>query len=998
MSEDNYTRKRRASVSDGEDDNYEPSLGPNHKNQNTGATTTTTGNTNAEHSTGGWNSNVKRVRRTYLPQQVESTKLLIQQISTIGEHPLELKAQLEHLSHAIVNHLNNYAIGKEEADGDVKTWVGDYLYGLIVEQPHKLRIVASLIELISVIDDESFVGWFVEYLGFKLQELLDGVSKVKNGDGDDNDAEEISGECGWVTRVKQIVRFLISISGVIASGLDKSIDVVNEFLKLAVELQHGTEVRTPLAELLYVDMVLSIPFIYATIRDLNQNDGDRDQCEKLLETARGFEIRCEKGNPLLMHFGAGDSKPYQSKLLIDLILPSVVNITDDELDLFVPYRSLIKDQLPDMEPKVQLPYIKFPEVSALKQVILSGSVDSLFTYQRYVLELFQDVGGLKTVPEPSSYVSLLLRDILQDLIQSMEFNRVTVAKQLLSMNIFFNEFKFAKWNSSLDKLSVIDDLSTGGLDLLEKLQSDSGLADSEMKQTMIKYAESIQAEFKSGYKSTFKMEHIIVNVIFELMLCFNDNKIPNVYYETLLTDICARDYINLKKISETISVDSGNVNFAKTLENVIRFLFDNVVSLDYDLSCRIVDFMLVQLSNFGFEWNWNSWDESTKQLEMIKYHPKIRFIRWIIGKLIRVSNPRVVMASLPESMYHYLNLELMDQKQVHDYDSKFFGEKLASDWDSLNDPKNWLIKVEEIRPDAGNAEIYGVVDQYHFNDVDHGLNEYCHLMYENIQEGGENLKEFQDLVKDLKEKYEGEKETPFERYLVTLVVQSTCIIGSRSLSVIEGGALELCNDKLKLVLGMRLDDEGEEIDYSLFEGESDLKERQKWLIGGVLRLWNREPRVGYLVLEKFMNRGFVTAELILESLFENSDNLVIVNELYGVELFDRLVSEFGWSILRLFVELSSKEIDSLTEKLNSDSNNVWQEIYSEEFEKMSEVSDNEGGKETELKWGLRSLVELTKSKLRQFHELINLEEIEDTLEKIGSKVTVSDLLKDLKQL
>ncbi|GME83361.1 unnamed protein product [Ambrosiozyma monospora] len=274
------------------------------------------------------------------------------------------------------------------------------------------------------------------------------------------------------------------------------------------------------------------------------------------------------------------------------------------------------------------------------------------------------------------------------------------------------------------------------------------------------------------------------------------------------------------------------------------------------------------------------------------------------------------------------------------------------------------------------------------------------------------MQEFNNLVADLKNKIQ---ETDpdhklvanFDRYLVSLVAQSICIIGSRSLSVIEGGALELCGGKLRKVLGLKPDENEEEetgeLDNNQFEplDEAGIALRQSWLIEGVLRLWNNEPRIGYLILEKMKNKGFLKPYQLLESLFKNNENLIAVTECYATELLNRLINdsidaaaggaeggeEDKAKLLQAFNECVIRNVNLFVEKVEID-------FSSENIDKFTEAETID--QDDEIRWGLRNLLDLLKMYLRNYLSILDISGLKKLIEEEASeKTNVKEHLNEL---
>ncbi|GME68004.1 unnamed protein product [[Candida] boidinii] len=336
------------------------------------------------------------------------------------------------------------------------------------------------------------------------------------------------------------------------------------------------------------------------------------------------------------------------------------------------------------------------------------------------------------------------------------------------------------------------------------------------------------------------------------------------------------------------------------------------------------------------------------------------------------------------------------------FDRQFFGELVDTtiDYNSYNEGDEEGRNVDSIPEDAGNAEIFSLIDQFHFNNQEHPFHEICNSIYSNIQEN-ESLQEFNDLIFKLKEEVsKDEKNTVkiFSKYLVTLVVQSICIIGSRSLSVIEGGALEICGDKLRKVIGLSVIDKetNEEVllendQFEVLTGDEEkLNQRQSWVIEAVLRLWVNESRIGYLILEKMKNKGFISSIQLVKSLYIDEENILPITNVYAFELLERLINDGDdKSVLRTSITKIIDNINIFTEKIDTGD---------DESQLILTPSDeSEVNQETELKWGFNSLLSLLKFQIKNYlNDLneINALEIFNNIEHQATREYIKDSFND----
>lgn len=157
---------------------------------------------------------------------------------------------------------------------------------------------------------------------------------------------------------------------------------------------------------------------------------------------------------------------------------------------------------------------------------------------------------IETVPPTSDIASSIVRDSLNDTIDLLDFNRNAAAKFLIDLDCFFAAETFVKRATQYDKLRNVDE-----------------------------------------GKSTWKPEDLIVDAVFSQLFQLPAPAHRLVYYHSVLTEAC--------KIAPAA--------VAPSLGRAIRWLYNNVGSLDLELVYRFMDWFSHHLSNFGFTWKWTEW-------------------------------------------------------------------------------------------------------------------------------------------------------------------------------------------------------------------------------------------------------------------------------------------------------------------------------------------------------------------------------------------------------
>lgn len=982
---------------------------------------------NEEHGGGH-----KRQRRAFLPKIIELAKRITVDISCLGDNPQYLTKDLDSISLPISKEL-------EVAD-EFRNAILEFFYGMAIEQPHKVHCLSGLIQLCNVKNPK--VGqYIIEYLHSKVQEILDGLSDEESVEKNEQDEANMiiygSSECGPWDRLKLMLRFLASLTPILEDY--SVVTIFKTFLETSVNLQQeiGGETRSALSEMIFFSIISSIPYIIASDRN---NEELKIRCNELLKIGENFKHYELKSTPeFLQHFTISNPEtqklPYEPQQMVNLILPAVKKLSEDgwNVDMFFDIQTIIepyiKAELEKIEssndqemkseeanedeekkeddntevksekkeseekikaqvPKHSLPQFKMPTMEIIKKHSgldkSVGNIDSLWRTPRIILQVFNPSSiGFDTVPPTESYISLLLRDLTQDLVQNMEYNRIIVSKQLLILHLFFNKKLFAQPNSSIDKLSLINDLNNG-VDLIDDLENNDEIPP-EAKSQMIESTRAVQRELEEGYSSTWKMEQIITDSILNLMFSLPKSSNPLIYYQSLLADTCYRDLSFLRRHGNNNGGDK--VSFAKVIGGAIRFFFKNATILDFELRIRFINWFVYQVSNFGFDWQWVEWITDAEKLHASNYNPTIFIIKNLIASEIRISTPSNIKSTLPNEFHKFINLAIYGKEKLKQFDRQFFGELADTtiDYNSYNEGDEEGRNVDSMPEDAGNAEIFCLIDQFHFNNQDHPFHEICNSIYSNIQEN-ETLQEFNDLIIKLKEEIlKDEKNTVknFSKYLVTLVVQSICIIGSRSLSVIEGGALEICGDKLRKVIGLSVIDketneevvlENDQFQVLSVDDEEDevkkeeLNQRQLWVIEAVLRLWVNESRIGYLILEKMKNKNFISSEQLVKSLYIDEENILPITNVYAYELLERLINdeEDNKLVLKTSIDKIIDNINIFTEKIiNTEDEDEDNKLI------LTPNDENEVNQETELKWGFNSLISLLKLQIKNYLNDLN---------------------------
>ena len=230
-------------------------------------------------------------------------------------------------------------------------------------------------------------------------------------------------------------------------------------------------------------------------------------------------------------------------------------------------------------------------------------------------------GDFDTVVPTTTYAGQLFNDIIIDIVESLEFNRKEVAKQVASLNLFFKHGIFAKTGESIAQLTAM-------------------------------YEED-------PLVSTYKIEDLAIETILGLVFKLPSVSQPFAYFYTLLVDICQNDPRAI----------------APVFGRAFRFFYSRIGSLDFELRSRYLDWFSIQMSNFNFLWKWNEWEEDSVKFRGSVYNPKIVFIRNLIRRELRLtSNPTEVDESLPQEFKQYLDTSYVPVGQFSSFYQSLFGD------------------------------------------------------------------------------------------------------------------------------------------------------------------------------------------------------------------------------------------------------------------------------------------------------------------------------------
>lgn len=552
-------------------------------------------------------------KKQRIPPVVQLCKEMMPDITTIGESKKAFEDDIKFLGEAIINEF-----GHEEYFNNALL---STLKAVVLEQPHKQPAIALLTITVNAQNEvagKTIINYFFE----ELQNTCNNTVKV-------NELNLESNETGPWNKIKLLLRFLSLLSPILLN--DDIINIYSQLFNLGIELNHlDTEKRNPLSEAIYTNTLVNIPYLFY----LNRSDTDLqskvDQLVSNIET----NFKVHSTDISLLHEYNSAATPYQIVELPQVVLPNVKKMLANNMEqleqLFMNWTHL----LPESQNGDQgfNDALKLPSCEDLKPFSFfdntqnAGSVDGMWKTPYYIFHVYlpQSTGDFETVVPATTYAGELFRDIFIDVVEGLEFNRREVAKQVMSLDLFFKEKFFAEQGVSI-------------ADLIETYEQDP-------------------------LASTFKIEDIVIETILSLVFKLPSVSQPFAYFYTLLVDIC----------------QNSPKAIAPVFGRAFRFFYSNVDNLDFELKLRFLDWFSIQMSNFNFSWKWNEWENDSKRFGASNYNPKIGFIKNLVRKELRLtSTPTEVDASLPEEFKQYMDTSYFSSDiLVSIYQSFFVTDKI----------------------------------------------------------------------------------------------------------------------------------------------------------------------------------------------------------------------------------------------------------------------------------------------------------------------------------
>ena len=424
-------------------------------------------------------------KRQRIPPVVQLCKEMMPDICTIGESVKAFDDDIKFLSEAIINEYGN--------DDYFNNALFQTLRAVVIEQPQKIPAIALLVIVVNAdnaVAGKSIINYFFEELQKCVKETVD-ESFVAT-----------SNETGPWNKIKLILRFLSTLSPIILK--DDLIAIYTKLLKLSVDLNNqDLGKRNPLSEAIFTNTLLNIPYLFY----FNKTDEPmKESVEELISYLEANYNSKIADISLLREYNS--NSPYEITELIQVALPNIkralANNMEQLNDLFIDYSHLLPTQEIEksgFNDALELPTLEqlIPFSNLDKEC---GSVDSMWRVPRYIFHVYlpNSTGNFETVVPISSFAGQLFNDIIIDLVESLEFNRQEVSKQVMSLDLFFKSGIFVEPGESIADL----------------------IADHE----------------EDPLSSTFKIEDLAIEAILSLIFKLPKVSQPFAYFYTLLVDIC----------------------------------------------------------------------------------------------------------------------------------------------------------------------------------------------------------------------------------------------------------------------------------------------------------------------------------------------------------------------------------------------------------------------------------------------------------------------------
>lgn len=331
---------------------------------------------------------------------------------------------------------------------------------------------------------------------------------------------------------------------------------------------------------------------------------------------------------------------------------------------------------------------------------------------------------------------------------------------------------------------------------------------------------SLNAEYQLDKSiTTYKIEDTAIETVLGLLFKLPVVSHPVAYFYALLVEICQ---------------NSPSV-IAPIFGRAFRYFYNNLETLDFELQTRFLEWFSFQIGNFEFAWKWQEWQTYSQRYSGMFYNSKVNFSNNLLRKIMRMtSNTPMVEEKLPEYFKTSSKLSLLSPEDLRDYYQSFF--------------EDYTVNSEDLKPN----------DLYFRNSMV-PMNEAVNWMKEYIQKHptSPSLPVLENALTKIKNNFNSII-SKFDHFSIVLLIHMTLYCGKKALSLTSN-----------YILGM----------HHILKGIFDKInipqiEKEFMIVEAILRFWNSNPHIGFLVTEMFLFHGFVSIQVILQFIFNDYNGKV----------------------------------------------------------------------------------------------------------------------------
>ncbi|KAJ6785434.1 hypothetical protein PWT90_10319 [Aphanocladium album] len=493
------------------------------------------------------------------------------QLVSIAESPLRRWAD-EVLSLAQMV-ADNY-----DGDEHLRALYVNLVLQMVTEQPLKTPFVAAVVLVANALKPEAMELVLVRLAGDLERAIADGR---------------------W-TEVKLLLKFAACLQGNLEG--DGVFPLLEELFNRAADLQTASSEDTIGTEIVKI-ILLTIPYVMvAAPGEFRQKAAElMDKTDIIASEPHALHALVDP-----YHTKSGEESPTASASVLVLLQKQLQAEAARDWELSClprPWQMPLDDaelqeKLKDAR-KHAIPAISIPANMAAGPRALFPEV---------YLSVYSEQDDVESVPGTEHIASSLIRDVLVDTVNGLNYNRNATARFLMDIDCYFADGTFVKRATPFDELRSI-----GG-----------------------------------SNRSTWKPEDVAVDTVFSQLFLLPTPECKLVYYHSVLTEAC--------KLAPAA--------IAPSLGRAIRYLYRNNPRMDLELSYRCVNWFSHHLSNFGFTWKWAEWSDDAGLSDL---HPAKWFLNGALDKEIRLSFAQRIQKTLPEAYRHLIGPEKEQDVPVFKY-------------------------------------------------------------------------------------------------------------------------------------------------------------------------------------------------------------------------------------------------------------------------------------------------------------------------------------------